>query len=317
MLDTGEIVSGILRGDPRSISRAVSIMETMPGSAERRKILEAIYPNTGNGQIIGITGPPGIGKSTMIGKLSLSIAQEGHRIGVVAVDASSPFSNGSILGNRLRMQDSLTSRNIFMRSLSTRGQRGGLSSTVWDTVTIMEASGMDKIIVETVGSGQADLDILGLADTIVLVLAPGLGDEIQAIKAGIMEIASIIVVNKIDREGAYMAMKDIQDMLAINSADGWVIPVIGTNALTGDGLEDLTGCMEKHWIYLHEHVNIRESRFRNTVAMDARIQLDQIVQRSFQRALQGMETILGKNGSPYDESNSIVKKTIESILKGG
>jgi LAO/AO transport system kinase len=266
-LKIDDIIRGILSADKRSIARAISIVEDDDKVQECSAIIRGIFDRTGHSHVVGITGPPGIGKSTMIGKLSKRLVDMGKKVSVIAVDASSPFSGGSLLGNRIRMQESLTENGIFMRSLANRGVNGGLSRSTWDAVKILDASGSDYVIIETVGAGQADLDIINLADTVVVVLGPGLGDEIQAIKAGIMEIGNIFVVNKMDREGAFLAMKDIQDSLLLSPQKEWKVPVIGASSLKDQGYDELISEIEKHRAYIGEKPEIREARFRKEVEM--------------------------------------------------
>ncbi|MEM0155680.1 MAG: methylmalonyl Co-A mutase-associated GTPase MeaB [Thermoplasmataceae archaeon] len=262
-----DIIRGILSADKRSIARAISIVEDDDKVQECSTIIRGIFGYTGHSHVVGITGPPGIGKSTMIGKLSKKLADRAKKVSVIAVDASSPFSGGSLLGNRIRMQDSLTENGIFMRSLANRGVNGGLSRSTWDAVKILDASGSDYVIIETVGAGQADLDIINLADTVVVVLGPGLGDEIQAIKAGIMEIGDIFVVNKMDREGAFLAMKDIQDSLSLSPQKEWKVPVIGTSSVKDQGYDELISEIDGHRLFIERKPEIREVRFKKEVEM--------------------------------------------------
>lgn len=315
-MDREALIRGITAGDRRAVSRAISIVESGLDRELSSEIMRRIYPGTGTGHIIGITGPPGIGKSTMIGRLSGILSEAGQKVAVMAVDASSPFTNGSILGNRIRMQDQLTKSGVYMRSLSTGGVSGGLSRTVWETVSILEASGHDTIIVETVGAGQADLDIVQLADTIVVVLAPGLGDEVQAIKAGIMEIAHIFAVNKIDREGAFLAMKDIEDTLAMDIRKDWVVPVVGTNSLSGEGYDELVEALNSH----RKHVNIsgetRKNRIRNTVSMAVRMRLDYLMSEELDEVSNYLESMYGKKDlDPYGIADSLVKEKIRRLAE--
>ncbi len=231
-MSINNLISGILSGDNRSIARAISIVESADIKT-REKIIKEIY-NRGNAKIIGITGPPGVGKSTIIGNIAPMLSDYG-KISILAVDPASPFSGGSILGNRIRMQETLSKKNIFMRSTSNRLYNGGLSEYSWDIIKIMEASGSDFIILETVGSGQSDIDIMNIADITCVVLAPGLGDEIQAIKSGIMEIGDIFIINKIDREGSYIAIKDIRETL--NLGNKIKTPVIGINSINKENYD--------------------------------------------------------------------------------
>ncbi len=229
-----KLTDGILNGDYRSIARSISLIENS-GYELRKEIISRIY-RYGNAKIIGITGPPGVGKSTLIGNIAPMLAEHG-KVSVLAIDPASPFSGGAILGNRIRMQAALTKKGIYMRSTSNRLYNGGLSEYTWDITKVLEAAGSDFIILETVGSGQADVDVMNIADITCVVLAPGLGDEIQAIKSGIMEIGDIFIINKIDREGSYMAIKDIRESLSMSNKLS--TPVIGINSITGENYGEL------------------------------------------------------------------------------
>ncbi len=216
----------------------------------RKELLAKLYQYGGHSQVVGITGPPGIGKSTLIGNMSSLIIKSGKKVAILAIDASSPYTGGSLLGNRIRMQDQLWENKIYMRSLANRGSKGGLADSALGSVIILDSAGYDYIIIETVGSGQADLDIMNLADTTVLVLAPGLGDQIQAIKAGIMEIADIFVMNKMDREGAYFAMKDIEDTLSLDENKEFRREVIGSTITKSESYLELINAIGRHREFL-------------------------------------------------------------------
>ncbi len=265
MKKADDIANGIRAGDLRSISRAITLVEDLNSLTIGREIIKNIYAGTGKAGIVGITGPPGVGKSTIIGNLSSKLKAKGKKVAIIAVDASSPFTNGSFLGNRIRMQGNLYRDGIYMRSLSSRGSSGGLSRSTWDAVRILDAAGFDRIIVETVGAGQADLDILGMAHTIAVVLAPGLGDGIQAIKAGLMEIANVFIINKMDRDGAFIAMKDIEDSLALTPQNEWKIPVIGLDSMKMEGYDDLIAALEAHLSFAAKDKGNEKSRFFHEV----------------------------------------------------
>ena len=254
-----ELVSGVKENKFSSIARAISMVED-EDPLLRKDILRKIGAPTKKAHVVGITGPPGIGKSTLIGNLSSGMMTRGIRNAVLAIDASSPFTGGSLLGNRIRMQDKLRDSHVFMRSLANRGEKGGLSRSAIGAVRILEAAGNQEIIIETVGAGQADLDIMNLADTIVLVLAPGLGDEIQAIKAGIMEISHIFVINKMDREGAYFAMKDIEDIVSMDDHSDWKRPVVGTTSKDNESYNSLIEAILSHRKYLEMNNSLSVKR---------------------------------------------------------
>ena len=211
MQDTASLVSGIRNGDPRSIARSISMVERE--DPERLAVLKAINADIGKAHVVGITGPPGAGKSTLTDKLLLELRSRGRRVAVAAIDPSSPFTGGAILGDRIRMQRHADDEGVFIRSLATRGHLGGLSRATAETVRIFDAAGFDDIIIETVGVGQSEVDIVRLADTVVLVSVPGLGDDIQAIKAGVMEIGDVFCVNKADRDGSERVVREIRAML--------------------------------------------------------------------------------------------------------
>jgi LAO/AO transport system kinase len=253
-----QIAQGVMSGDRRSIARAITIIEN--NTAEAQKLIVSIYPHTGKAHIIGLTGPGGSGKSTLIEKIVREYRRKGKTVGVVAVDPTSPFTGGAFLGDRIRMQELSTDEGVFIRSMATRNFPGGIAKATKDAVRVLDASGRDVVIVETVGAGQSEVEIIKVAQTIVVIYAPGLGDEIQAIKAGLMEIADIFVVNKADRENADKAVTDIQAFLQLDNKEvAWKPPILKTKALTGEGVSQLIGKIEEHKRFLEKELGRRRS----------------------------------------------------------
>ena len=244
--DPGALVSAASDGDPRALARLISLVEN--GSDQLRPIMELIAPLTGRARVIGLTGAPGVGKSTVTGALVRHYRGHGQRIGVLAVDPTSPFSGGALLGDRVRMQDHATDAGVFIRSMANRGHLGGLSWATPQALRIMDAAGFEIVLVETVGVGQAEVEIAALADSTLVVVAPGMGDSIQAAKAGILEIADIFVVNKADRPGAQEAVRDLRTMLAMapRAEGGWKPPIVATTAASGEGIDDLAAWLTRH-----------------------------------------------------------------------
>jgi LAO/AO transport system kinase len=255
---TEEIAKGILAGNRRSIAKAITIVEN--DDQEAQKLIAEIYPHTGKTHIIGLTGAGGAGKSTLIEKMVKEYRRIGKKVGVVAVDPTSPFTGGAFLGDRIRMQELCMDKDVFIRSMATRNYAGGIAKATKDAVRVLDASGKDIVIVETVGAGQSEVEIIRVAQTIVVVHAPGLGDDIQAIKAGIMEIADIFVMNKADREGADKAVIDIQSNLQLNNKKRpWKPQVLKTVALTGQGIPELIGQIEQHRCFLEGNVECKKA----------------------------------------------------------
>jgi len=253
-----EIAKGILAGDRRSIARAITLIEN--NTVEAPKVIASIYPSTGKAHIIGLTGPGGSGKSTLIEKIVREYRRKGKTVGVVAVDPTSPFTGGAFLGDRIRMQELSTDEGVFIRSMATRNYPGGIARATKDAVKILDAAGKDIILVETVGAGQSEVEIIKVAQTIVVIHAPGLGDEIQAIKAGLMEIADIFVVNKADRENADKAVMDIQAIMQLNNKEkAWKTPILKTVALTGEGVPQLIEKLEEHRRFKEKEIKRRKS----------------------------------------------------------
>jgi GTPase len=236
-------------GDPRALARAISAVENREsGSSD---LLKAVFPYTGRARIIGLTGAPGSGKSTLVDQLAKHYRKDNRTVGIIAVDPTSPYSGGAILGDRIRMQDHFADPGIYIRSMATRGSLGGLARATADVATVLDASGRDLILVETVGVGQDEVDIVRLADITVVILVPGMGDDVQTIKAGIMEIADIFVVNKCDREGVERVEREIRAMqsLAVRS-DRWTPPIVKTIASEGQGIGDLASAIGQYEAYL-------------------------------------------------------------------
>jgi LAO/AO transport system kinase len=264
--DVPELIARARDGDPRAVARLVSLVED--GDPALPRIAAALAPYAGHARILGLTGSPGVGKSTTTNELVRALRATGQRVGVLAVDPSSPFTGGAILGDRVRMQDHATDPGVYIRSMSSRGHLGGLSAATPQAVRVLEGAGCDVVLVETVGVGQAEVEVASLADTTLVLLAPGMGDAVQAAKAGILEVADVFVVNKADRDGADSTYRDIQGMigLAERKPGEWRPQVVRAVAVRGEGIDDVVAAIEKHRRWLDEHGELQARRERRAAA---------------------------------------------------
>ncbi len=258
----GDLVERAREGDARSVARLISLVEDE--SPRLREVMAALAPHTGHAQVIGVTGSPGVGKSTSTSALVTELRRHDKRVGVLAVDPSSPFSGGALLGDRVRMQDHALDREVYIRSMASRGHLGGLAWTTPQALRVLDAAGCDVILIETVGVGQSEVEIAGLADTTMVLLAPGMGDGIQAAKAGILEIGDLYVVNKADRDGAEQVRRDLRSMLQLAQAPegSWKPPIVMTVAQRGEGLGDVVAAIEKHRSWLESSGELERRRTR-------------------------------------------------------
>jgi LAO/AO transport system kinase len=237
------LIDRVIAGDLNAIARAISKVED--GSADSADLMKQVFPRTGRALTIGITGSPGAGKSSLVDKLAAFYRQAGERVGIIAVDPSSPFSGGAILGDRIRMQALSLDKGVFIRSMATRGNLGGLARSTVEAAAILDAAGYEKIIVETVGVGQDEIEIAKTADVCVVVLVPGMGDDVQTMKAGIMEIGDVLVINKADRDGVLRTEKELESLLSFAAHAEWQPPIVKTVAIEGKGIADLAAAIDK------------------------------------------------------------------------
>ena len=307
-----EEIKALRAGDARIIARTISAVER--GGAEARAVSAAIFRYTGRAHIIGITGAPGTGKSTLVNEIAKLHRRRGQRVGIIAVDPTSPFTGGALLGDRLRMQDLSGDPGVFIRSMATRGHLGGLASATADAVQGLDAAGFESIFVETVGAGQSEVDIAKNAHTTIVVAAPGFGDDIQAIKAGILEIADVLIVNKADREGANATVAALEMNLNLKSENDWRPPVLLTVAIKGEGIAQTVEWIDKHRAYLESN-HLLQARERARL----RTELEMVLQRELMARL--LHGINGKKIEPLVEKIAAreldVYQAAESLINQG
>lgn len=255
------LVAAVRAGDRRALARAITLVEN--GDALAAGVVRELYPLTGKAHSLGVTGPPGVGKSSLISALVHHVRGLERSVGVISVDPSSPFTRGALLGDRIRLSDHFLDPGVFIRSMGSRGHLGGLSEATLQTLLLMDAAGREHVFLETVGAGQSEVEVAGIADTVLLVLMPGSGDSIQALKAGIMEIPDVIAVNKRDSPGAKTMANEVRSILSLDRERTWRPPIVLTEATRGEGVPELWGCIEEHRAYLAETGELERRRSRN------------------------------------------------------
>lgn len=313
MSDLATIVDGILAGRTRPLAQAISLVESHDPRAAR--VLSDVYPATGRARILGITGSPGAGKSTLVAAMAKHYRKQDMRVGIIAVDPTSPFTGGAILGDRIRMSELYTDRGVFIRSMATRGFLGGLAKATNDVVDILDAAGFDIVLVETVGVGQDEVEVVRTVQTNLVVLVPGMGDDIQAIKAGIMEIGDVFVVNKADRPGADKTVTEVTMMMSLVEEHGdWIPPIVKTVASRNEGIVELDEAIARHRAFLEESGELdRRNRDRVRIRIET-----QLKERFMQRLIGGtvpreeyeqiLEDVLRKKTNPHDAAENVLSR---------
>ncbi|MFG2894281.1 methylmalonyl Co-A mutase-associated GTPase MeaB [Streptomyces sp. NPDC048248] len=319
MVDVPQLVEQARQGRPRAVARLISLVEG--ASPELREVMAALAPLTGNAYVVGLTGSPGVGKSTTASALVTAYRKAGKRVGVLAVDPSSPFSGGALLGDRVRMSDHASDPGVYIRSMATRGHLGGLAWAAPQAIRVLDAAGCDVVLVETVGVGQSEVEIASQADTSVVLLAPGMGDGIQAAKAGILEIGDVYVVNKADRDGADATARELNHMLGLGESRApgdWRPPIVKTVAARGEGVDEMVEALEKHRAWMEERdvlAQRRRSRAAREVETIAVTALrERIGDLSGDRRLDALaERIVAGDTDPYRAADELV----EGLTNGG
>jgi LAO/AO transport system kinase len=255
------LAAGVRAGDKRALARAITLVENSEPLAY--EVVKELYPETGHAYGIGVTGPPGVGKSTLIGALVRHVRDADKSVGVISVDPSSPFSKGALLGDRIRLADHFLDPEVFIRSMGTRGHQGGLSEATLQAMLVLDAAGKDLVFLETVGAGQSEVEVITIADTVLLVLMPGSGDSIQALKAGIMEIPDVIAINKMDHPAAKTMLNEVRSVLSLDKESAWKPPIVLTEAARGENVPELWAKVEEHRAFLEEEGRLEEQRRRN------------------------------------------------------
>ena len=255
------LAAGVRAGDKRALARAITLVENRDALAY--ELVREIYPDTGRAYCIGVTGPPGVGKSSLISALVRHVRGQERSVGVISVDPSSPFSQGALLGDRIRLSDHFLDPGVFIRSMGTRGHLGGLAEATLQALLILDAAGKELVFLETVGAGQSEVEVIGIADTIVLVLMPGSGDSVQALKAGIMEIPDVIAVNKMDHPAAKTMLKEVRSILSLDRDRSWRPPIVLTDATRGENVPELWAKIEEHRAHLESDCRLEERRRKN------------------------------------------------------
>jgi LAO/AO transport system kinase len=261
MTTATDLEERLLSGEKRALARAISLIEN--GDPDGGAVVSALYPRTGQARVVGFTGPPGVGKSTLIGALVKEMRSRERRVGVLSIDPSSPFTRGALLGDRIRLSEHFLDDGVFIRSMASRGALGGLAEATLQAALVMDAAGFGEVLIETVGVGQAEIDIVDHADTVVLALMPGSGDSIQALKAGVMEIPDVIVVNKAEHPLTDTMVREIRTALSLGPSGDWKVPIVKTVASKGEGIADLLDAIERHRAHVEETGTLEQRRARN------------------------------------------------------